>query len=558
MEIKVCKKCNQNFQITPDDFLFYEKMQVPAPTHCPKCRQIRRLFVRNFRTLYRRPSSKSGKAIISMYHERQPFPVWSTEEWYADDWDATSYGRDFDFARPFFEQYKELNDQVPRFSLMVNNSTDCGFSNLCNRSARCYFVFGCVDNEDCDYSHSVWNCRESVDCLYLFKSEYCYQCIDVLESTRLLYCRECEACTDSIALFDCRGCVNCIGCVGLRNKSYHIFNKQVTKEEYQKFLSEYPLSDPKVLQHILSQRDALMQEVPTPHMFGSHNVAASGNHVYHAKNVHWAFDVKSGEDSKFGFTVRKFINSYDCGFSLDIENSYECLFSQPYGLKFCHLAIDCTDTTYSEACFNSNNLFGCVGLRKKDYCILNKQYTKEEYEIMVPKIIEHMKQNGEWGEYFPIAISPYAYNESTVGEYYPLTKDQALAFGYRWEDNIPDTKGQENCLLDSLLPAQIYNWEFLKDKIFACQACKRNYRFINHEISFYERFRLALPTKCFFCRHDERMAVRLPRLLYHRKCMCNKTNHAHVGNCSNEFDTAYAPDRLEKVYCEKCYQQEMV
>jgi hypothetical protein len=44
----------------------------------------------------------------------------------------------------------------------------------------------------------------------------------------------------------------------------------------------------------------------------------------------------------------------------------------------------------------------------KEYCILNKQYTKEEYEILVPKIIEHMKtfpsphgrgargEGGEW------------------------------------------------------------------------------------------------------------------------------------------------------------------
>jgi len=30
------------------------------------------------------------------------------------------------------------------------------------------------------------------------------------------------------------------------------------------------------------------------------------------------------------------------------------------------------------------------------YCILNKQYSKEEYEELVPKIIEHMQKTGEW------------------------------------------------------------------------------------------------------------------------------------------------------------------
>ena len=490
-----------------------------------------------------------------MYHEKQPFPVWSTEEWYADDWDTIDYGRDFDFSRPFFEQYQELDNTVPRFGLMVNNSTDCGYSNLCNRSSKCYFVFGCVDNEYCDYGHSIWNCRESVDCLYLFKSEYCYECIDVLESNNLLYCQECESCAESIGLFDCRGCINCIGCVGLRNKSYHIFNQPVTKEEYLQFKQDHPLNDPAIMEYILAEQEKLKLTLPTPHMFGSHNADVSGNHIYNAKNIHWGFDVKSGEDSKFGFTVRKMVNSYDCGFSLDIESSYESLFSQPYGLRFCHLAVDCSDADYSQFCFNSNHIFGCSGLRKKDYCILNKQYTKEEYEELMPKIIEHMKSTGEWGEFFPVADAPYAYNESTVGEYYPLAREEALAQGFRWQDDIPVMHGQGNCTIDEIAS---YDFSAIKDKVFACETCSRNYRFIDHEMSFYERFNLPLPRKCFFCRHDARMAKRLPRLLYHRSCMCTQENHDHSGACPNEFETAYSSDRPEMIYCEKCYQQEVV
>jgi hypothetical protein len=37
-----------------------------------------------------------------------------------------------------------------------------------------------------------------------------------------------------------------------------------------------------------------------------------------------------------------------------------------------------------------------VGLHDKSYCILNKQYTKEEYEELVPKIIEKMMKDDEW------------------------------------------------------------------------------------------------------------------------------------------------------------------
>ncbi|MEI8091831.1 MAG: hypothetical protein WCG98_06540 [bacterium] len=39
---------------------------------------------------------------------------------------------------------------------------------------------------------------------------------------------------------------------------------------------------------------------------------------------------------------------------------------------------------------HSSNMFGCVGMRDKEYCILNKQYTREEYETLVPQIIEKM------------------------------------------------------------------------------------------------------------------------------------------------------------------------
>ncbi len=556
METKTCKKCRQDFVIEPDDLSFYERIGVPMPTLCPLCRQKRRMFVRNFSTLYKRPSSKSGKMIISMYHEDQPFPVWSPEEWFADDWDAIDHGRDFDFSRPFFDQYKELLDTVPRYSLMVSNSPDCGFCNVAHRSSHCYFAFGALESEYCDYSgHAIWNSRESSDCAYLYKSEYCYECTDVLDSNNLLYSQDCESCAESIGLFDCRGCVNCIGCVGLRNKSYHIFNRQVTKDEYQQFKQEHPMNDPATIAYILEEQEKLKVSMPTPHMFGSHNVDVSGNHVYNSKNIHWSFDVKSGENGKFGFTVRSMIESYDSIFTSTVENCYETVFSQSYGLIACHNAIDCTESSYSQFCLNSNNLFGCAGLRKKDYCILNKQYTKEEYEELAPRIIAHMKTTGEWGEFFPIELAPFTYNESTVNEYYPLSREQALKEGYPWKDDIPAMRGQENCTVEQISG---YDFASVKDKIFACEKCSRNYRLIDHEMSVYARFGLPLPRKCFFCRHEARMAKRLPRALYHRTCMCEQASHGHEGSCRNEFETAYSPDRPETVYCEKCYQQEVV
>ena len=81
---------------------------------------------------------------------------------------------------------------------------------------------------------------------------------------------------------------------------------------------------------------------------------------------------------------------------------------------------------YCISCFGSHDCFGCVGLRNKSYCILNTQYTKEEYEELVPRIIIHMMKNGEWGEFFPSSMSPFGYNETVATEYFPREKEEAL------------------------------------------------------------------------------------------------------------------------------------
>ncbi|MDP3784615.1 MAG: hypothetical protein Q8R12_00870, partial [bacterium] len=60
--------------------------------------------------------------------------------------------------------------------------------------------------------------------------------------------------------------------------------------------------------------------------------------------------------------------------------------------------------------------------------------------------------------------------------------------------------------------------------------------------------------------------------LWHRKCQCageksengiyqNTADHIHHPKdqlCPNEFETTYAPERPEIVYCEQCYIREVV
>lgn len=547
-ETRNCQNCKNDFIIEPDDFTFYDKMSVPPPTWCPLCRQMRRMMFRNFKTLYKRPSTKSGKSIISMYSPEAPFPVYEASEWYQDDWDPTSYGKEIDFSRPFFEQLKELHDTVPRMGLMDAKSTDCEYANMTLGSSRCYLVFGCVEDEDCAYGHIVWTSKNCFDNLYLLKCEFCYECIDCLSCNQLFYSEECESCADSIGLFDCRGCTDCIGCVGLRSKSHYIFNQPVSRDEYKKFLEEHPLCLPETISLIQEKTNELKKLIPKPEMFGSRNSDVSGNHIYNAHNVHDSFDVKSGENSKYGYTTNKFIDSYDISFTPSIEHSYESLTSTGSHILGSQIIVDSAFMTYCDSCFGCQNLFGCAGLRQKSYCILNKEYSKEEYEALVPKIIEHMKEGGEWGEFMPVWLTPFAYNESIANEYMPKSKEEVIALGFRWKDDIPSTSGKENISNDDLpKDPSIYNSEELINLVLKCDSCSKNYKLIDQEIAFYKRYRLALPRECFNCRHKRRMENRTPRVLVESTC----------DKCTKPIRTSH--DKLRgQVYCLQCYQQEVV
>jgi len=401
-ENKICQNCGKDFSVESNDFGFYEKMGVPAPSKCPECRQQLRTLFRNFKTLYKRPSSKSGKMIISVYDADAPFPVYDISEWWGDEWDAISYGVDVDLDEPFFSQLIELFNTVPHVSIMNSQTENCKYSNQINQSKNCYLIFGGLNDEDCDYGHIVWNSRDSIDNLYLFKCESCYECIDCLNSGKLFYSQECEACVNSIGLFDCRNCLNCIGCVGLVSKSYYIFNKPVTREEYRKFLLEHPLNEKSYIDFILKERESLRKKIPQRSFFGSHNNNVSGNHIYNSHNIHHSFDVKSGENSKFCFTVREAIDSYDVSFTGNLSECYQVLTVLDSNKVIgSNQIVDSHDVYYSDNCYNCNNIFGCYGLRKKNYCILNKQYLKEKYQKIVPKIIENLKKSGEWGNFFP-------------------------------------------------------------------------------------------------------------------------------------------------------------
>ncbi len=87
---------------------------------------------------------------------------------------------------------------------------------------------------------------------------------------------------------------------------------------------------------------------------------------------------------------------------------------------------------------------GCIGLKNKSYCILNKQYTKEERYEKVDEIFSQMEQDGTLGEFFPATMNPFYFNDTAAYLIDPsFTKEEVTAKWYLRRDepikvDIPD------------------------------------------------------------------------------------------------------------------------
>ena len=574
-ENRICQNCKKNFTIEPDDFRFYEKIKVPPPTFCPECRLIRRLTFRNERALYKRKCDLCQKDEILMFSSESPFKAYCFSCWWSDGWDGVAYGRDYDFNRPFFEQFKELLLTVPRpGNLKQGNIVNSQYTNRVSDLKNCYLCFGCNVNEDCMYGSFVNDSKECVDCLNVHKSERCYECIDCIGCYDLAFSQESRMCSSSAFLFNCRNCESCFGCVNLRSKSNHIFNQPYTKEEYQTKVRELKKDREQMAKEIAKLRaDHCVS-------FAVYNQIekSSGNWLDQTKNVQTGFSCRNVEDGKYLFALNDAKDVMDyCYWGRGTELIYETinLGRQCNNIKF---ANECwnslLDAQYIMNCHNSSNLFGCIGLRNKEYCIFNKQYIKEEYEKLVPKIIKHMNEMPyedkqgrvyKYGEFFPKELSPFAYNETMAQEYFPSNKQKILAEKLAWKE--PFKRDYKITRKPETLPFFIEETtENILDKVIGCAndgtedtMCTTAFRITSSEFNFYKKMNIPLPRFCPNCRHFARLNKKNPLKLWHRTCMCEKTNHFnHLDiRCPSEFETSYSPDRPEIVYCEKCYQQEV-
>lgn len=560
-ELKSCKSCNLKFQVTGDDLKFYEsvspvfggkKYLIPPPTLCPNCRQQRRLSFCNEFNLYPGECGMCKKRTLTEHPPHSNQPILCKECWHSDKWEPRDFGRDVDFSRPFFEQIYELKRAVPAQALTIDGENlNCDYMHYAGSSKNGYLIMHADFCENCSYGYGFKKVVSCVDGFYNLHSELCYDCVDVYKCYGLKGCQDCVNCSSSAFLRDCIGCQNCFLSVGLRNKQYFFENKQLSKEEYEKKMGEIDLGSYAQYQKCRVRLKELEKDYCFKQFHTTNVQNCSGDYLKNCKDVQFGFDCEDVEGGKYLFQmVLGSKNVYDIyQYGTNLQASYECCISgaNGYGLLFTldgHMSSK--NLAYCWYIEHGENLFGCVSMHHRSYCILNKQYSKEEYEALVPKIIEHMQKTGEWGEFFDSKIALFGYNKTTAQMWFPLAKDEAVKRGFKWDDYEVPRPNVDKVLKAADLPDNVADVsDDILQAAIECEESGKLFKLTPFELGFYRDNRLPLPRKAFYQRHLERFSRRNPRKFFRRNCE----------KCEKEILTTYTKELGDKVCCEECFMK---
>ena len=562
-ETKNCVNCKKDFTIEPEDFNFYEKIKVPPPTWCPECRMIRRMACVNAWSLFWRNCDKCGTRTLSMYSPSQKINVYCQPCWWADDWDGTEYAMDYDPKRNFLEQVKELSEKTPYTTLETAYLTlkNCDYSNCIAYSKNCFMVAWADYCESVYYSSILNGLKFSSDCLRGWESELCYESIGFINNYRTFFSDESDNCVDVWFSRNCYSCTNCVGCVNLRGASNCIFNVKYSKEEYGEKIKEMKLDSWSGLRKVEKKAYEFWLTKPYREYHGhSLNLNVTGEYTFQSKNSKEGYIVNYAENCKWCQFITV-ASTKDCMDYSGWGNNVELIYESGQigdGVSNCKFSVDCfedsVNTEYSLWCVRSKNNFGCVNLKRKSYCILNKQYNKESFDKLRMQIIIDMKKNPyvdglgrayPYGEFFGVCFGKFAYNNSNAGKFFPKTKEQAKAQGYAWNDE--ENLTTQATIKASLLPETIRETiDSILEEIIECSNCARAYKIVQGELDFLRKINLPLPHECPKCRENTRFFRMNKPGMHHREC----------DKCGIKIYTPYALNRPEIVYCVKCYQHE--
>ncbi|MFA5773140.1 MAG: hypothetical protein WC908_00510 [Candidatus Paceibacterota bacterium] len=548
-----CLQCKSDFEILENDIEFFKKFQVPPPKMCPDCRRQRRYAFANYTTLFKRDCNVSNhnEKMISSIPEGTEFPVYDFDYYWHGDRDLYINGRDFDFNKNFIEQFKKLFLVSPQPALTRDpTSVNSDYTNYGIQLKNCYYTFGGINSEEIMFS--VWPlwAKNSLDMLISQNTDLSYEGVFPNGCYNCNYVYFSKDCLDCNFIYDCRNCSNCFGCVNLRNKKYCIWNTQYNKEDYLEKIKEFNLGDKKELKNYRDKLEKIIHDLPIRATRNEHSKNYSGNYIINSKNTINSFWCLDSENNDYTDFAAQSSDNYDCSVGSWTSNAYStiCVGVHSSNVKFSSLGRELRDCEYIMNCKNCQYCFGCIGLYNAKFCIFNKQYTEEEYWKLVDDIKVKMLESGEYGEFFPLSISPFPYSASLSNIIYNISKEKVLELGGWWYDEKINLPKNIKLIKANNIEPDIKNiTDEILDIGIISEGNGKPFRIVKEELEFYRKKNIAIPNLTPYERIIDRFKYVNNFKVFKDKCF----------KCGIEILSSYATNNGFKPYCDECYKQEI-
>lgn len=596
-EIVERKKCNLSwkyFAIFQGDIdllkkispiIWKEKFTYPTPKTDSTIRMIKRMMFRNERLLYSSKSIISGKNIPTIYHPSTWIKSITWEEW--ENIDTVEYWQKYNFNNRFLDQFKEIFYKVPKLWLLNINNENGIYDNFSSWNKNTFLNADIMNSDNVSYSTTIKNVTNWYDLLQVNNSNYVYNCIcsnNLNKCINLQYSSNCYDCGFSIR---CKNCNNCWFCYNLENKSNYLFNKKVRIEDIKEIKKNMQTYNWFIKLENIFKNKILQKTIrPDTRIINSENTIWST--VLNSKNAFICFDSYNIENCRYCLVWEYNNNCMDTTiFNRNSNYVYQAVCG--WFLKKSHNCITWRESSnmfFCDFCIWCEYMIWCSGMKNKKYCILNKQYTKDEWLKLAPKIINQTKKEWLRWEFFPSEISPFPYNDTVVMDYFPVQKVIDLKWNllqpenkewfwivkvlepnkfisdafinFWWKDNMiikRRTKNQDINISNNLeiiksekLPQNINEInDSICSKIILCSTTWRPYRITKLELNFYRNMQITLPRIHQDLRHKKRILIRPPRFLYFRNS--DKSWDETISN--------YNANVSFKVYTQKEYEQLM-
>lgn len=591
---KTCPRTWEDFAIFQWDIdllqkispkIWEETFPFSYPKLDPTARMIRRMMLRNERWLYSTKSDISNNNIPTMYHPSTWIKSITAEEW--ETIDTVDYGQKYDFSLTFLEQFTELFYKVPKVWLITVNNENWKYDNFSSDNKNTFLNADIMYSENVSYSTTIKNVKNWYDLLQVNDSDLVYDCLCSRNLTKCINVRYSSNCYDSGFSVTCRNCSHCRFCDNLENKSNYVFNKPATQEKINKIKNMMKTYDwYQKLQNIFQTE--LWDKIIRPDSWVVNCENTIWSTIYNSQNAFMCFDSYDVQDCRY-WLVSEY--NTDCMDTTIFNRNSNWVYQAVCGwyLTKSHVCITWRESSYMyfcDFCLNCEYMIWCCGMKNKKYCILNKQYSKEERFELASKIIKQLQDEWLRWEFFPPEFSPFPYNDTVAMDYFPvkkvvdsswkilqaenkewfgiitvLDKNKSISdaiLDLWWEEKIKikrRTKDHDIKISSNLniikaqdLPEDInYVSDSICSKIILCSKTLRPYRITKLELDFYRKMQIALPRLHQDVRHKRRTLMRPPRVLYYR--YSDKSGEETVSN--------YHKNVSFKVYTQKEYEKIM-